>query len=294
MGVGEVERSGQDRRSGLDRRGAPRGVERRQGDRRAGFVAGAVMAAATAMPSGAQADVYTRRNAQGVLEATNQEGADGYKLAFRSKGIVKHSASFKPGRPAPAWLEDLIQEAAARERVDPALVRSVIRVESAFDQQAVSTAGARGLMQLMPDTAARFGVRDSFDARQNVSGGTRYLAVLLRMFRGDVPLAVAAYNAGEGAVKRHGGIPPYRETKDYVRKVQALLGAPVTTTADAPAGMMSFTPGSEGRTSAPVQVASKAPAGRSTLYKWRDARGVTHLGGTPPAGVDYEVVRNSD
>src|SRR6185436_4794547 len=109
----------------------------------------------------------------------------------------------RPASAAARRLEPLIQEAAAREGLDPALVRAVVHVESAFDERATSTAGARGLMQLMPDTATRFGVTDAFDPRQNIAGGTRYLALLLRMFHADVSLAVAAYNAGEGAVMRH-------------------------------------------------------------------------------------------
>src|SRR6185436_1673750 len=119
-----------------------------------------------------------------------------------------------------------IIDASARHGVAIDLIRAVIQVESQFDRMAVSSAGARGLMQLMPATARQYGVLDSFDARQNIMGGTRYLRVLLDLFRGDVALATAAFNAGETAVQRYGGIPPYRETQGYVSKVQAILGGP--------------------------------------------------------------------
>ncbi|SFH15241.1 Transglycosylase SLT domain-containing protein [Palleronia marisminoris] len=106
-------------------------------------------------------------------------------------------------------------------KVSPALALAVVAVESAGQVEAVSGAGAEGLMQLMPATAARFGVTDSFDPRQNIRGGITYLDWLMRRFEGDPILALAGYNAGEGAVERHGGVPPYAETRDYVPKVLA-------------------------------------------------------------------------
>lgn len=113
--------------------------------------------------------------------------------------------------------------AAAREfGVEEAIVRAVMHAESAFNPNAVSRAGAQGLMQLMPATAERFGVTDPFDPRQNIRGGVRYLAWLLKRFNGDLTLAAAGYNAGEGAVDRHGGVPPYRETQTYVQRVGVL------------------------------------------------------------------------
>ncbi len=118
-----------------------------------------------------------------------------------------------------------IDAAAAHHGVDRELVRAVIEVESGFDERVVSRAGAQGLMQLMPATARRFGVADPFDARQNIFGGTRFLRVLLDAYAGDVTLSAAAYNAGQGAVARHGGLPPYRTTRAFVRRVQALLAA---------------------------------------------------------------------
>lgn len=113
--------------------------------------------------------------------------------------------------------------AAAREfGVEEAVVRAVIHAESAFNPTALSRAGAQGLMQLMPATARRFGVSDAYDASQNIRGGVRYLSWLLRRFNGDLTLAAAGYNAGEGAVDRHGGVPPYNETQYYVKRVAQL------------------------------------------------------------------------
>ncbi|AWH36577.1 lytic transglycosylase domain-containing protein [Stenotrophomonas sp. ZAC14D1_NAIMI4_6] len=115
-----------------------------------------------------------------------------------------------------------ISSAAREFGVEEAIVRAIIHAESAYNPTALSRAGAQGLMQLMPPTAARFGVSDSYDASQNIRGGVQYLAWLLKRFNGDLTLAAAGYNAGEGAVDRHGGVPPYSETQYYVRRVGQL------------------------------------------------------------------------
>lgn len=119
----------------------------------------------------------------------------------------------------------LIEREAQRQNLPPEIVHAVIRAESAYRATAISQAGAVGLMQLMPATARRFDVRNRVDAEQNVRGGTQYLRWLLDRFDGDLRLALAGYNAGEGAVEKHGNrVPPYRETRDYVRKIYAYLG----------------------------------------------------------------------
>ena len=112
---------------------------------------------------------------------------------------------------------------ARQNQLSPQLVHSVIQVESNYDPNAVSPKGALGLMQLIPATARRFGVSDVFDPADNIQGGARYLKYLLELYKGDEALALAAYNAGEGAVSRYGGVPPFPETQDYVAKVRRQL-----------------------------------------------------------------------
>ncbi|HMH51868.1 MAG TPA: lytic transglycosylase domain-containing protein [Candidatus Acidoferrum sp.] len=127
-----------------------------------------------------------------------------------------------------------IREAAERYGVEEALIKAVIRVESGFNSRAVSPKGARGLMQLMPGTASMLGVRNSFDPRENIDGGVRHLRGLIDRFGSDLKLALAAYNAGEQAVANHGGIPPFRETRDYVTRILGLF-APAPAVAASPA-----------------------------------------------------------
>lgn len=117
-----------------------------------------------------------------------------------------------------------IREAAERYQVEEGLIKAVIRVESGFNSRAVSPKGARGLMQLMPGTASMLGVRDSFDPRQNIDAGVRHLRGLIDRFNSDLKLALAAYNAGEQAVMNHRGVPPYRETRDYVTRILSFFG----------------------------------------------------------------------
>ncbi len=118
--------------------------------------------------------------------------------------------------------DPIIERYAEKHGVDPVLIRAVIQVESNFNPNCVSHKGARGLMQLIPGTAKRYGVTQMHDPEQNIRGGVRYLADLLRMFNDDLPRALAAYNAGENAVLRYGGIPPYAETTEYVRRAMTV------------------------------------------------------------------------
>ena len=140
-------------------------------------------------------------------------------VALAIGGIVSPSSadSGPPGATAASRYVRLVLEASSAYRLDPRLVDAVIRTESAYRPFAVSARGAAGLMQLMPATASRFGVVNRFDPAQNVFGGCAYLAELLAEF--DLVLAIAAYNAGAGAVRRHGGIPPYAETRRFVARV---------------------------------------------------------------------------
>ncbi|HEY6064873.1 MAG TPA: lytic transglycosylase domain-containing protein [Thermoanaerobaculia bacterium] len=127
----------------------------------------------------------------------------------------------------PTEYDQLIARAAGDHSVDPRLVKSVMLVESGFNASAVSPKGARGLMQLMPATASSHGVKNSHNPAENISGGTKYLAQLLQMFDGNLEKSLAAYNAGEAAVARYGGVPPYDETRNYVRRaLTAYYGMP--------------------------------------------------------------------
>ena len=139
-----------------------------------------------------------------------------------TEAVVSVSEKFR-ALPANIAYNDLIAEAAQLYKLDPDLIRAIIRAESAFNPFAVSAVGAQGLMQLMPDVAAELDVFDPFDPRQNILGGARYLRWLLDRHQGNLDLAVASYNAGPGAVDRFKGIPPYQETRAYVRKVNLFL-----------------------------------------------------------------------
>lgn len=154
-------------------------------------------------------------------------------LSARPTSAVPMSASasldgFTTGDPK---VDSYIADSSARHGVDPVLIYSIMHRESAFKKMAISYKGARGLMQLMPATAARFGVRNIFDPAQNIEAGTRYMRWLLNRFGGDVGLALAGYNAGEGAVDKYRGVPPYRETQEYVKRISeryALMRDPQT------------------------------------------------------------------
>ena len=138
-----------------------------------------------------------------------------------------------------ARIDALIVESGARHGVDPVLIYALMHQESSFKKGAISPKGARGLMQLMPGTAARFGVTNIFDPRQNIEGGTRYIRFLLNAFDGDIVLTLAGYNAGEGAVMKYGRrVPPYRETQEYVRRITqryAVMRDPLTASRARPA-----------------------------------------------------------
>ena len=193
----------------------------------------AIVAAMIAAPLSAAADIYQWTDADGVVHFTNRGTANpAAKVVIKGGSAPGTSTSGNAVRPGvtpfapqdrdPARytrFDEHIRQAAALYQIPESLVRAVIKVESDYDPRAVSYAGARGLMQLMPDTADRMQVKDINDPRENIFGGVRYLRVLANMFNGDLDLTVAGYNAGEGAVVQHGGIPPYAQTKDYVVKV---------------------------------------------------------------------------
>jgi len=264
--------------------------------------AAALVGLGAALAAGsAQAQVFTRLNGNGVIEATNVPAEPGFRLTYPGKGTLIHSRGFRRASASSHAFDGYIDEATRLFQVSPDLVKAVIAAESEFDPLAVSSKGARGLMQLMPFTARRFGVSDSFDARQNIMGGTQYLRILLDQFQGDVALAAAAYNAGENAVLRYGGIPPYKETRGYVAKIQSYLGGFTAVAAPASSQAAYYTPSSSLRAMAassrpaPPPARRLVPARPATYYRWRDERGVTHVAETPPPeGTVYHLVRALD
>ena len=171
--------------------------------------------------SPASADIYKYEDAQGVIHLTNVPTENGVKyiLIMREKRILLDR---KLGDNMSQY-DDLIIKASEKHKIEPALIKAIIKAESNFNHRAVSPKGARGLMQLMPATASSLQVQDSFHPENNIEGGVRYLRYLLNYFNGNLPLALAAYNAGENAVIRHRGVPPYRETQVYIQRVLSYL-----------------------------------------------------------------------
>jgi soluble lytic murein transglycosylase-like protein len=143
----------------------------------------------------------------------------GQSSSVNTTQTAQTSTASSSGQPATGDFASLINQASQKYNVDPQLVQAVIKAESNFNPNAVSSAGALGLMQLMPGTASGLGVTDPLDPAQNIDGGVRFLSQLLQHYNGNVRLAVAAYNAGPGAVDRYNGVPPYQETQTYVNRV---------------------------------------------------------------------------
>jgi hypothetical protein len=215
----------------------------------------------------------------GLLGLLLSTGATPSAFAITAAAPVFHPRHApEPVPPSPEVISGyrpLIERAAEQHGVSAALIEAVIHVESNYRPQAVSPKGARGLMQLMPETAARFEVTDVFDPEQNIRAGTRYLAWLLELFGNDVQLACAAYNAGEKAVLRFGGVPPYPETQEYVRRVTDRLAR--TSSQDA------------ARTSAG---AAPTPKRIDIIYLWYDEKGVLNVSQfPPPEGTPFRTMR---
>jgi soluble lytic murein transglycosylase-like protein len=171
--------------------------------------------------------IATRPGGAAASQAADRAPASQPLLLPRPERPPLHYISAPLPRPRPHYLNvhyaPLIEQAAERHDVPPLLIAAITRVESDFDPNEVSHKGARGLMQVMPETGARFGVPPSllFDPERNIAAGTAYLSWLLDRYDNDLDLALAGYNAGEGAVDKYSGIPPYRETRNYVRKVRS-------------------------------------------------------------------------
>lgn len=206
---------------------------------------------------GAEAAAFRVTDEEGVTRITDVPTDPRYQRAPEVSGTASGWLRL-PDAARARYTQD-IQEISGRYGVSPVLVEAVIRVESAFNPWAVSSKGARGLMQLMPQTAYALGVRDSFNPRQNIDGGVRYLRYLLDRYPGNLSLALAAYNAGEGAVDYYRGIPPYPETQQYVQKV--LQHGRVTAAGTSPGGQ-----------APPVQA----------IYRFEDADGTVTFSNIPP------------
>jgi soluble lytic murein transglycosylase len=176
-------------------------------------IAQAVLFSGVLLPAVGSAQIYKYQDKDGVIHFTNVPTHGGFKLVLRDSGARGASLSTR------ADYDEAIRFAADRHSIDADLVRAVIKAESDFNANARSHKGAMGLMQLMPDTARLHNVLNAFDPIDNIEGGVRHLRMLLERYQGDLRLSLAAYNAGSGAVEKHGGIPPFAETREYVRRV---------------------------------------------------------------------------
>jgi soluble lytic murein transglycosylase-like protein len=185
-----------------------------------------VLLVAGLLPCPASAQIYTWRDAEGHLVLSDRPAGQGAAYAGPSTGDIRTTRPVT-GRATGAY-DGIIEEHAAAHGISPDLVRAVIQVESGFNPRAVSRKGAMGLMQLMPATATHYRVLDPFDPAENIRAGVAYLRRLLDRYSNRVDLALAAYNAGPGAVDRHGErVPPYKETREYVRKITSVTAIPV-------------------------------------------------------------------
>jgi len=169
-------------------------------------------------------EIVAYRDADGRCVYVNSEDRELNALVKR-KGVKAARKAIDERKRALLDIDDFIEQASLEQRLDARLVRAVIQVESAWNVRAVSDKGAMGLMQLMPETALRFGVRNPFDAKENISGGTRYLRFLLDRFHENLRYSLAAYNAGENAVESWGNVPPYAETKTYLKRIEMIYAA---------------------------------------------------------------------
>jgi soluble lytic murein transglycosylase-like protein len=214
----------------------------------------------TGVATPATAQIYSWRDADGKLVLSDKPRPDkGEQTTYAVHGAASFRATALASTEKSAPYEAMISEHARREQVAVDLVRAVIQVESAFNPRAISNKGAMGLMQLMPATAHELGVRNPFDPDQNIRGGTAYLRRLLDRFDGNVELALAAYNAGMGNVEKYGDVPPFKETKNYVKKVTG--------------------------------VAPPLPA--NVIYKWFElvnGKPSVRYSNKPPASGSYEIV----
>jgi hypothetical protein len=258
------------------------------------FVAAAALAGGAPKVSKGNAYIYTYYDRVGKLVVNNlppsSVAGQGLMLKHVGVGHIRLAVSQNEMRRvlrSPEMIA-LVDEVAEKSGVDPFLARAVIQAESAFNYKARSRAGALGLMQLMPATALRFGVVDPFDTRQNIVGGCKYLKWLLDYYKNDAIKVIAAYNAGEGAVDRHKGVPPFRETRAYVPKVMELWTKRLVQPDPRAAGAMELL--NKGRGGFLVdenplpqnQLAQLQERPPVTLYQWTDPQGRVQISDSPP------------
>ncbi|MGH2627176.1 MAG: lytic transglycosylase domain-containing protein [Anaerolineales bacterium] len=220
--------------------------------------AGAVVLVAvlfSAWPAAASEAIYEGEHDSARVFTNIPQGRGFRPLAGFSRASSTESAR-SASLARPRAFDDLIESTARQHRIHPELVRAVIRVESAFDPGAVSRKGARGLMQLMPDTAKRYDVHNLFDPVQNIRAGVQHLAYLSDRFGEDLDLVLAAYNAGEEAVRRYRGVPDFDETRTYVARIKKLF------------------PG-------PIRLRDSALAERPSFFSYEDEEGVLHVSDQP-------------
>ncbi len=167
--------------------------------------------------SPALADIYVKRLPDGTMCYSNFPTGSDWDLYIKERTYEPRAHCRRSD------FDGLIRRIALSEGVDPQLIRGIVQVESQYNPRARSSKGAMGLMQLMPETATLMGIRDPWDPQENITAGTRYFSSLMKRYRGDIAKALAAYNAGPGAVDSYNGIPPYQETREYVKNVLAIL-----------------------------------------------------------------------
>jgi hypothetical protein len=215
----------------------------------------------------------------GQLETVVDEGRIVYVNSNPRVAVHGKRAPFEPwhyrSRSSALPFDDIVRDSANRWQIDPELVHAIIQVESNYNPRARSPKGAMGLMQLIPATAGRYGVSDPFDIQQNISAGVNHLRYLLDRFEGDIPQSIAAYNAGENAVVRAGGIPPIDETRDYVRRVTNLYGSANRTwpAVKGESERTGFSPNQPGTVIGTSQIATPT----ILLHRYTDSSGVVHF-----------------
>jgi soluble lytic murein transglycosylase-like protein len=253
------------------------------------FIAGGAFLVTFVLPSFAEDKIQAVVASNGRIVFTN--------LADNTPPVIDNTPTPPPpilgeaadvlGAEIPESLRKLVDTISMNHGVDPALVRAVIKTESNFNRWAVSNKGARGLMQLIPETGNRYGVRDFFDPQQNVEGGVQYLKFLLEKFNGNLDLSLAAYNAGENLVEKLGRIPPIPETTNYVRRVRANYvrkNVPVMTPAVAAKAPEVHAPGSSVAAAVPAaqQPLKEAKEETPNVFRTVDERGIVHFSNVGP------------